>query len=89
MGHLSPVAAAHPAGAHLLVIFWKLSRVRTSGFNGPEPLQPGTIRDWCALMHEALTIDEIEIILAMDASYLAACRREAKPASDDPDQPGE
>jgi len=85
----SPLVEADPAGAHLLAIFWKLNRVRTSGFNGPDPLQPGTISDWCALTHTALCVEEIETILAMDTSYLAACRRETQPATDDTDEPGE
>lgn len=57
-------------------MFGKLSRLRPHGLNGPDALQPGTIRDWCALTHTQLSLDEIDVLLKADAAYLAAWHRE-------------
>lgn len=56
--------------------FWRLSAFRTQGFGGPDPIQPGTLRDWCEITGTRLSVEEIDILLAVDAAYLAAVRRE-------------
>ncbi len=68
-----------PEGDRLLQVFWRLCRFRTQGFNGPDPLQPGLIRDWIVTAGWPLSQPEIEIVFQMDAAYLAACQRETQP----------
>jgi hypothetical protein len=78
------VAETDPASAYLLDIFWRLSSLRTQGFNGPDPLQPVAIEAWCRLTCTALSLDEIAILFKMDAAFIAACQRESAEQ-----QPGE
>ena len=80
---LNPTAEPVPGGERLESIFWQLSRFRGSGFNGPEPLQPGTVRDWCLLTGRPLSPQDIGVLFAMDAAYLDAARAETS------DQDGE
>ena len=80
---LNPPAEAVPGGERLEDIFWQLSRFRGSGFNGPEPLQPGTVRDWCLLTGRPLSRQEIGVLFAMDGAYLDAAQREAEEAGEE------
>lgn len=76
MAHLTPEPPEVEGGERIERIFWTLSRFRTQGFGGPDPLQPGTIRDWCHLTGRSLDPDELRVVLEMDAAFLAAARRE-------------
>jgi len=63
-------------------VFWRLSAFRTQGFGGPDPIQPGDLRDWCEVTGTRLSVEEIEILFAVDAAYLAAVRREQAATKD-------
>ena len=80
---LNPSAEDVPGGERLEDIFWQLSRFRGSGLNGPEPLQPGTVRDWCQLTGRPLSRQEIGVLFAMDGAYLGAAQREAEEAGEE------
>lgn len=68
----SPDPIAPPEGAeHLLRAFWSLHRLRRGGVNGPDPIQPRDIADWCAVTGNHLRSEEIDLIFRMDATYLA------------------
>jgi hypothetical protein len=77
-GQESPQPEEVEGGEHLLDAFWALDRLRTYGFSGPDPLQPGVIRDWCALTGEVLDRAEIQMLLDMDTAFLNAWYREAE-----------
>jgi hypothetical protein len=47
---------------------------------GPEPLQPGTIRDWMALTAHPMSQDEIKVMLRLDQAFIAAYNAEQKEA---------
>jgi len=49
---------------------------------GPEPLQPGMIRDWMELMANPMTQDEVRIIVRLDQAFLTAYNGEQKEARD-------
>lgn len=65
-------------GEHLIGAFGQLSRFRACGWNGPEAIQPGMIRDWFALTGARLSVEEIDIIFDMDAAYRIAWRKETQ-----------
>jgi hypothetical protein len=54
--------------------FFKLSALRTQGMNGPDPLQPGTLIDWCRLTRNDLEDWELELLMEMDTAYLRKIR---------------
>lgn len=65
-------------GEHLIEAFRQLSRFRLSGMGGPEAIQPGTVRDWCAVTGNRLSVEEIGIIFDLDAAYRIAWRKESE-----------
>ena len=73
---LNPTDEPVLGGERLESIFWQLSQFRGSGFSGPEPLQPGTLRDWCLLTGRPLNGQEVRVLFALDATYLEAARAE-------------
>lgn len=77
MAEKTPEAPAAYGGERIESIFYALSQFRTQGFSAPDPLQPGMIRDWCVLTGRRISADELRVIFAMDAAFLASCRREA------------
>lgn len=68
--------------AHIVDWFWDLSAARQSGFSGPNPLSLTDIANWSALSGELVTPDEVSIIRAMDAAYLAAVAIEQREADE-------
>lgn len=74
-------------GEELLSVFWTLSGYRDQGFNGPLPIRPRDIRDWCEVTGNILTRDEIATLMAMDGAFMEAAakeRAEAQKSSRDP-----
>lgn len=63
-------------GEELLSIFWMLSGYRDQGFNGPLPIKPRDIRDWCEVTGNILTRDEIATLMAMDGALMEAVAKE-------------
>lgn len=61
----------------LASIFWKVSRLRTAGMGGPDPLLPQTYTSWMAITGTHLLREEVEVLMDMDMAFLAAWRREA------------
>jgi hypothetical protein len=47
------------------------------GMNGPEPITPRDIREWCEMTGTILHREECEILVAMDAEYRHQWRIEA------------
>lgn len=76
MGELNPEDVPNFDGGYLLEWFAQLNRFRTIGINGPDPIQPRTILDWCALTRTIIRPEEINILLAVDAAYLAEYGKE-------------
>lgn len=62
----------------LVDLFWTLSSFRGSGMNGPLPLTPSLVLDWCSLMSLHLDPNDVRIIFAADRAFLAAEAEEAK-----------
>lgn len=80
MGHLNPPAEpVVEGGERIEAVFWRLSRFRSQGMGGPEPLQPLAVHGWRAVTGRYLSLQEIEIIFDLDAAYLTAYRREMAP----------
>lgn len=68
--------------AHIVDWFWDLSTARQSGFSGPNPLSLTDIANWTALSGNLITPDEVSIIRAMDAAFLAAMAKEQAEAEE-------
>lgn len=68
----SPEIEIHPDAQYLCDLFEALSNFHDQGFNGPLPLQPGTILDWCLSTGNRLLRQEIEIMYRADAAYRRA-----------------
>lgn len=68
----APEVTLSTEAEYLAEIFNRLSSLRTSGINGPDPIQPGTIMDWQLLTGYRLSCDEVEIILKADTVYRRA-----------------
>ena len=56
--------------SHVWSAYCRLSRRRTSGFSGPEPLNPTMVKDWLSLMEETLTSFEAEVIFLLDDIFM-------------------
>lgn len=72
----SPEYELHPDAQYLLEVFEYLSNFRHSGMNGPEPILPGTVLEWCRATGTMLCHEEIEQIFKVDAVYRKAYRIE-------------
>lgn len=89
-GHESPDIEPVHGGEFLVNAFWELSRFRSAGLGGPEPIRPADIVGWCHLTNFELRPDETKIILRMDAAFREAWHVEAeqmKPKA--PSKPGQ
>lgn len=58
--------------AHLWRAFWDIDRDRAQGANGPLPLGPALILDWCDATATPFSPEEIGVIRQMDAAWMAA-----------------
>jgi hypothetical protein len=76
------------AGLDYFNMFFKLCAFRTQGMSSPDPIQPGTMRDWSLLSRNDLEPWEMELLMEMDTHYLRKIRemselhREADKARD-------
>jgi hypothetical protein len=61
-------------GIRLLTLFGAVSRLRRSGNNGPEPLDPLVVEAWLRLTRRGVLVEELEIIFEIDAVYIASWR---------------
>jgi len=59
---------------HLWFAFVRLSKRRTSGFSGPDPLTPTFVKDWLDLSEEELRPWEVEAIFALDDKFMEVTR---------------
>lgn len=71
MGHIVPEPEIPDGAEHLAEWFWRLSEVRHQGFNGPLPIGFSEIQAWINLTGEIVSREEVAILRAMDAAYLA------------------
>lgn len=62
----------------LLGWFFQIGQLRSQGMNGPNPIEPGILRDWMQMTGNRLYREEISILLHMDGVWINACRREAE-----------
>jgi len=70
--HLNGGRAMPPeAGRLLWDAFRALSRTRSYHSAGPNPISYAEIRAWCELMQVPLQPQHVEIIMAMDAAWIA------------------
>ena len=60
----------------LVRVFWQVSRLRTAGMGGPDPLLPQTILSWLQIQGEMIPREELELLMRMDMAFLSAWRRE-------------
>jgi len=60
--------------AHLWSAYTFLRPLVPSGFNGPEPITPTFIKDWCEITTNDLKPWEVEIIFLVDRRYLNVAR---------------
>lgn len=71
MGHLNPAPVELEYEDYFYIdLFESLSVFRTNGFNGPEPIQPQTIKGWCELFNITLSDLEIKTLIYMNVAFL-------------------
>ena len=77
MAELSPEEIIpRPGWEHLWEWFWHLDGQREQGANGPNPLNYLQLDAWQRLTGEIVRREEIQILMAMDRSYLSAFSQE-------------
>ncbi len=74
MNRPSPEIELSDAGLDYFNSFFKLCAFRTQGMNGPDPLQPGSIMDWCKMTRNEYEDWELELLMDMDIAYLRKMR---------------
>ncbi|MFV0303422.1 MAG: hypothetical protein ACK5IP_21565 [Paracoccus sp. (in: a-proteobacteria)] len=67
------------AGRELLAAFAALSRARSYGPSGPNPISYGEIAAWCSLMRMPLAPHHVEIIAALDEVWMAQVAKRQTP----------
>jgi len=53
-----------------------VSRLRTAGMGGPDPLMPQTILSWLQMQGDTMPREELLLLMDMDRAFLSAWRRE-------------
>lgn len=72
-GELSPEVRVPDRGEHIWDWFWQLSARRRSG---PEALTFADVGEWCRLLLVDPLPQEVEMLMAMDDTYLKAVRED-------------
>lgn len=73
-----PEAEVPGTATHLWDWFWRLSRRRQRSEAGPQPLSNTEIDAWIRLSTTLVRPEEVQILIAMDDTYLAASSREIR-----------
>lgn len=83
MSHRTPGDPDVPlAGEHVWVWFWRLASQRSSGMGGPEPISWRDIRAWSDLTRTDIRPEEVDMLVAMDATYRKAVGEEQRAKSE-------